>query len=83
METAFAVSDEDALSILWIMTAFFVVSDDALSSADYDVLNADYYFDANVENDDGNGSIYNPFIKLITNRIKDNSVIHLASGEYS
>ena len=72
--TCFAMDNE---------TAFAVSDEDALSSVDDDVLDADYYFDANVENDDGNGLIYNPYKKLTTNRIKDNSVIHLASGEYS
>ena len=43
---------------------------------------ADYYFDSNVENDNGDGSIYNPYKTLTSDRIKDNSIIHLANGEY-
>ena len=52
-------------------------------SDESNVIGDDYYFDANVENDDGNGSIYTPYKELTTNRINDNSVIHLASGEYA
>ena len=43
---------------------------------------ADYYFDSSVENDNGDGSIYNPYKTLTSDRIKDNSIIHLANGEY-
>ena len=48
-------------------------------SDESNVIGDDYYFDSNVENDDGNGSIYTPYKELTTNRINDNSVIHLAS----
>lgn len=43
---------------------------------------SDYYFDANIENDTGDGSITNPYKKLTSNRISDNSNLHLADGEY-
>lgn len=56
-----------------------VVSADANSV----VLSDDYYFDANLPNDDGNGSIDNPYKELTSNRIEDDSVIHLADGEYN
>ena len=56
---------------------------DNLSSADEDILDTDYYFDASIENDSGDGSIYNPYKELTVNRINSNSVIHLASGEYT
>ena len=42
----------------------------------------EYYFDASAEND-GNGTFENPFKYLTDVRIYDNSVIHLASGEYT
>ena len=63
-------------------TAVSISDDDALSSVDEDILANDYYFDASIENDDGNGSVYNPYKELTTDRIKSNSVIHLASGKY-
>ena len=48
-----------------------------------DVLIPDYYFDANVDNDTGNGSAANPYKQLTASRIADNSNIHLASGVYT
>jgi len=63
-------------------TAIAVSDEDTLSSVDDDVLGADYYFDANVENDDGNGSADNPYKNLKSDRVKDNSIIHLSDGEY-
>ena len=42
-----------------------------------------YYFDSNVENDTGNGSFSNPYKYLTDERVPDNSVIHLADGEYN
>lgn len=49
-----------------------------------DVLKAnnDYYFDASVENDTGDGSLENPYKFLTTDRIKGNCNIHLSNGEY-
>ena len=74
-----------ACLLLIIPTAFAVDGEDALESS-YDnssVLTADYYFDANAADDSGNGSITNPYKQLTSARIKDNSNIHLASGEYT
>lgn len=56
---------------------------DIMESVGEEVLGNDYYFDASVENDTGNGSIDNPYKNLNSERIPDNSVIHLANGEYS
>lgn len=42
-----------------------------------------YYFNASVENDDGNGSKDTPYKELKGNRIQDNSIIHLADGVYN
>ncbi len=47
-----------------------------------DVIGADYYFDANVENDTGNGSYESPYKELTAERIYDNSTLHLNDGEY-
>ena len=43
----------------------------------------DYYFDAGVENDTGDGSIDHPYKTLKSSRIKDDSNIYLANGDYS
>lgn len=51
------------------------LNDDVLSSSN------DYYFDASVNND-GDGSRNNPYKYLTDSRILNNSVIHLAKGEY-
>ena len=47
------------------------------------IIAADYYFDANIESDTGNGTIYNPYKELNFSKVSDNSVIHLANGEYT
>ena len=49
-----------------------------------DVLSAsnDYYFNASAE-DDGDGSVDNPYKYLTVDRIKSNSNIYLADGEYN
>ena len=56
----------------------------SISTNQSDILTSsnDYYFDASAEND-GNGSFENPYRYLTDARIYDNSVIHLASGEYN
>lgn len=74
----FAVDNETAVSIC----------DDAqnstLSSVSEDVLGSnDYYYNASVENDNGNGSIDNPYKELKSSRIQSDSIIHLADGEYN
>ena len=71
--TCFAMDNE---------TAFAVSDEDALSIVDEDVLDADYYFDANAQNDNGDGSQDNPYRNLTSNRVKDNSIIHMKDGEY-
>jgi C1A family cysteine protease len=76
---SFAVDNETVIAI----------SDDAQNSTlssipDQDVLNSnDYYYDASIENDNGNGSIDNPYKNLKSSRIQSNSVIHLADGQYA
>lgn len=74
---SFAVDNETVLAIC----------DDnqnsTLSSIPDDVLDVDYYYNASVENDTGNGSMDNPYRDLKSSRIQSNSVIHLADGVYN
>ena len=55
------------------------------SNIDDNVLQAgsDIYFDASVEKDNGDGSMNKPYKYLTSSRIKSNSNIHLANGEYN
>jgi len=43
----------------------------------------DYYFNASVDNDNGDGSQNNPYKYLTAERIKSNCNIYLADGEYA
>ena len=43
----------------------------------------EYYFDSNALDDDGNGSMDNPYKTLNDDRIKPNSILHFASGIYN
>ena len=54
-----------------------------LADNESDVIAGDCYFDAGVVNDTGNGTIDSPYKELKSDRIKDNSIIHLEDGEYS
>lgn len=67
-QTAIGVTDDD--------------HNDMLESVENDVIGSDYYFDASVDNDTGDGSIDNPYKNLAAERIESNSVIYLADGEY-
>lgn len=72
-----------ACLLIVIPTAFAVDNETSLGLDDTtDVFSADYYFDANVENDTGNGTLDNPYRNLTADRIESDSVIHLADGEY-
>ncbi len=55
------------------------------SIQDDDILQggSDIYFDASVEKDNGDGSINSPYKYLTASRIKQNTNIHLAEGEYN
>ena len=57
-------------------------NDTVMSYENSTVIQTDYYVDANSENDSGNGTIYNPYKELDLNNIDDNSVVHIANGEY-
>lgn len=70
--------------LIAVPTAFAFDGGDAISMDDNpSVLNEDYYFDASLDNDTGDGSIDNPYKDLTSNRIEDDSVIHLKDGEYN
>ena len=43
----------------------------------------DIYFNSNASDDNGNGSIDNPYKTLSDDRIMDNSILHFASGTYN
>ena len=67
-----------------VPTAFASGSDNVISAdANATVLTGDYYFDANLDNDTGNGSNTNPYKDLTYDRIIDDSTIHLKDGQYS
>ncbi len=67
---------------LFIAVPASFAADNDTAIIEGDVPIADYYFDANIENDTGDGSILNPYKTLTSARIHDNSNIHLADGEY-
>ena len=67
-----------------IPTAFALDSDNVISAdANSTVLQNDCYFNANLDNDAGDGSSSNPYRNLTSERITDDSTIHLSDGEYS
>lgn len=68
--------------LITVSPTFAADNDTIMQVSDVSALAADYYFDSNIENDTGNGSIHNPYKELTSERIRENSVIHLASGEY-
>ena len=45
--------------------------------------NNDIYFDSEALNDEGNGSLDNPYKTLSDDRIRPNSILHFASGIYN
>ncbi len=80
LPTVCAVNNESALSIDEISDGDVV----SIQNNGSDVLKAsnDYYFDASVEND-GDGSQAKPYKYLTASRIRANSNIYLANGEYN
>ena len=74
-------------SLLFVMvlipTAYAADNQTAIEAGDEgNVMGDEYYFDANVENDTGDGSQDNPYKELTSDRVRDNSIIHLSDGEY-
>lgn len=46
------------------------------------ILSDSYYFDANIVDDSGNGSLDSPYKYLNSDRVRDNSTIYLNDGTY-
>ncbi len=69
-DTAITVDDESPVAV------------ESIDNAEH-LRGGVYYFDASAENDNGNGSIDNPYKYLTADRIKSNSLIYLANGEYN
>lgn len=71
------------LLIVFIPTAYAADNQTNLSLNSNDVMLSDsYYFDANVDDDLGNGSLDSPYKQLKSNRVIDNSTIYLNDGIY-
>ena len=69
--------------IIAIAPTFAMDNDTAIGVHNEDIVGADIYFDANVENDTGDGSINHPYKEFDTGKIPEGSVVHLANGEYA
>ncbi|WP_407377749.1 C1 family peptidase [Methanobrevibacter sp.] len=73
------------ISLLVIVPASYAgenQTDINLVSEDTNILADEYYFDADIDNDTGDGSKYNPYKDFSYSKIQPNSVVHLAEGEY-
>ena len=66
-----------------IAPAFAMDNDTVVAVENTTQLQTSYYFDSNIDNDSGDGSRYNPYKELDSSRIADNSIVHLANGEYA
>ena len=72
------------LSLIILTAPAFAMDNDTVVEVQNDLpMAADYYFDANIENDTGDGSQSNPYKEFNSDRIPDKSVVHLANGEYT
>lgn len=69
------------ICLLILIPSSFAVDNETNNNGG-NVLTADYYFNANIENDTGNGTADNPYKNLNYYNLKDDSIIHLASGTY-
>ena len=54
----------------------------SLNNNDSNPVSVDYYFDSSID-EDGDGSLENPYKTLTSGRLKSSSTIHLANGEYN
>lgn len=85
-----------SLMIIFLILIFIIpsccganeTSDDSVTAdsiGDEDVLSSgnDYFFNASLEDDGGDGSLQNPYKYLKADRIKSNCNIYLADGEYN
>ena len=70
------------ISLLVIPSAFGAdnKTDRLHSSLDAQPICDDIYFDSNASDDNGNGTIDNPYKNMGNGRITDNSVVHLKNG---
>ena len=75
------------IAIIFLLIPFSFAEDNATQDSELEYslefIYHDYYFDASIENDTGDGSIDNPYKYLNDDRIRDDSVIHLRDGEYN
>ena len=60
-----------------------IENNNLLSEEESNENSNEYYFDSNAQEDNGNGSIDNPYKTLNDDRIKPNSILHFASGIYN
>ena len=72
-----------AVLMFLVFTPISFAHDNATALVQEQTVSSDYYFDASLENDTGDGSFENPYKELTDERLFDNSVIHLAEGEYN
>ena len=76
MPMAFAGDNETALA------SVNSIQDNVVSISNKDVSYLEIYFDSSVENDTGDGSQFNPYRDLKSDRIVDNSKVYFANGSY-
>ena len=71
------------LILLFIPLSFAAdnTTDTNTGSGSGEILSSDYYFNASSD-DDGNGTIDNPYNTIAENKLKQDSVNYLANGEY-
>ena len=74
MPVAFAGDNETALA------SVNSIQDNVVSISNKDVSYLEIYFDSSVENDTGDGSQFNPYRDLKSDRIVDNSKVYFAKG---
>lgn len=76
MPMSFASENETALA------SVDSIQDNTVSISNDDVSYLEIYFDSSLENDTGDGSQFNPYKNLKSNRIVDNSKVYFANGSY-
>ena len=60
--------------IFLVFTPISFAHDNATGPVQEQTVSSDYYFDASIENDTGDGSFENPYKELTDERLFDNSV---------
>lgn len=68
--------------VISIAPAFAMDNDTIAVVENTTQLQSSYYFDSNIDGDTGDGSLYNPYSELDSNKIADNSIVYLVNGEY-